>query len=219
MDKKRYIAKRAASYLKDGDVVNLGIGIPSYCADYASDEIWFQSENGLLGAGEIAAGLRKVESFCNASAMEIVPKVGASAFSHAVSFGMIRGGRVDVAILGGLQVSVEGDLANWASPGRAFGMGGAMDLVNGVKKVVIAMELCTKDGKPKIVNQCDFPLTGLKCVNHIVTEYCEIDVTENGLVLTSILDGLTVSEIQNMVEPLLIVSDNLRVMPNEWCVD
>ncbi|MGN1154894.1 MAG: 3-oxoacid CoA-transferase subunit B [Agathobacter sp.] len=216
MDKKQYIAKRAATYLKDGDVVNLGIGIPSFCADYASDNIWFQCENGLLGAGEIATGLRKVESFCNAGAIEIVPKVGACAFSHALSFGMIRGGRVDVTILGGLQVSEKGDLANWASPGRAFGMGGAMDLVNGAKKVVVAMELCTKDGKPKILKECNFPLTGKTCVDHIVTEYCEIDVTDEGLVLTGIVDGYNVENIQAMIEPLLLIKGDVRIMPHEW---
>lgn len=160
MTVREIIARRAAAYFHSGDVVNLGIGIPGLCTAFSEPGVLFQTENGYLGTGETAEGIEKTESYCNASAMEFVPVRGGSAFSHAISFGMIRGGRVDATVLGGLQVAQNGDLANWASPGRAFGMGGAMDLAIGAKKVIVAMELCTKDGKPKILNKCTFPLTG-----------------------------------------------------------
>lgn len=212
MNNREIIARRAAAYFKSGDVVNLGIGIPGLCADFAEPGVMFQTENGYLGTGGVAEGIEKTESYCNASAMEFVPIKGGSAFSHTMSFGMIRGGRVDATVLGALQVAENGDLANWASPGRAFGMGGAMDLAIGAKKVIVAMELCTKDGKAKIVNRCTFPLTGLKCVDIIVTEYGLMEVTEDGLLLTEIAPGHTPEEIQEKIEPKLKVSENLKLM-------
>lgn len=215
MTTKQIIARRAAAYFKSGDVVNLGIGIPGFCADFAEEGVLFQTENGMLGTGKAADGIENTESYCNASGIRFVPVRGASAFDTAVSFAMIRGGRVDATVLGGLQVAENGDLANWASPGRAFGMGGAMDLVNGAKKVIVAMELCTKDGKPKILKECSFPLTGVRCVDHIVTEYGVIDVTKEGLVLTEIAPEHTPEEIQEHIEPNLIVSENLKLMYEE----
>lgn len=212
MDNKRFIARRAAAYFKEGDVVNLGIGIPGLCSEFAVPGVMFQTENGMLGVGEPSTGLLKVESFCNASAQEFVPVPGASAFDTAYSFGIIRGGRMDATVLGGLEVSEQGDLSNWAMPGRAFGMGGAMDLVNGARKVIVAMEHCTKDGRPKIVKECSLPYTGRRCVNHIVTELCVIDVTDDGMVLREIRKGHTVADIQTKVEPALIISSDLREM-------
>lgn len=212
MTTREIIARRAAKYFHSGDVVNLGIGIPALCAEFSEPGVLFQTENGYLGTGGEAYGVEKTESYCNASAIEFVPVKGGSAFSHAMSFSMIRGGRVDATVLGALQVAENGDLANWASPGRAFGMGGAMDLAIGAKKVILAMEMCTKDGKPKIVKNCTFPLTGLKCVDYIVTEYGVIEVTDQGLLLTEIAPGHTPEEIQSKIEPELHVSENLIPM-------
>lgn len=212
MDTKNLIAKRAAAYFKPGDVVNLGIGIPGLCSNYALPGVMFHTENGMLGVGPLASGLEKVESFCNATAQEVVPVPGASAFHTAMSFGIIRGGRMDATVLGGLQVSQCGDLSNWALPGMAFGMGGAMDLVNGARRIIVAMEHCAKDGSPKIVKECTLPLTGLGCVDHIVTELCVIDVTEQGLVLRELAPGHTVDEIRAKTEADLLVSDDLQPM-------
>ena len=212
MDNKHIIAKRAAAYFEPGDIVNLGIGIPGLCSNYAVEGVMFHTENGLVGVGALATGLQKVESFCNATAQEVVPVPGASPVSTAMSFGVIRGGRLNATVLGGLQVSENGDLANWATPGRAFGMGGAMDLCVGAKKVIVAMELCTKDGGYKILKECTFPLTGKACVDHIVTEVCVIDVVPEGLKLVEVAPGHTAEEIQSMVEPKLIISDELKEM-------
>ena len=197
MDNRNFIAKRAAAYFRPGDVVNLGIGIPSLCGSYAVDGVLFQSENGFIGIGPtVQEGLMKNERFVNAGGVPFVPVPGSSAFDVAMSFNVIRCGRLAATVLGGLQVSAQGDLANWATPGRAFGMGGAMDLCNGARKVIVAMELVAKDGSPKVVSRCTLPLTAVKCVNHIVTDRCVIDVTEEGLVLSEIRKGHTVEEIQ-----------------------
>lgn len=212
MDNRHFIARRAAAYFQAGDVVNVGIGIPSLCGDYAVPGVLFQTENGLIGVGETADGLVKTERFYNAGGVPFVPVPGASAFDVAMSFGVIRSGRMAATVLGGLQVSAQGDLANWAAPGRAFGMGGAMDLCNGAKTVIVAMDLTAKDGSPKIVSQCTLPLTGLKCVDHIVTELCVIDVTEEGLVLQEVRRGHTPEEIQSKVEPALVVPPDLKEM-------
>ena len=143
MTSKFIIARRAAKFFHDGDVVNLGIGIPGACAEFSEDGVMFETENGYLGCGAKAEGLDVSEGYCNASGVEFIPVRGAATLTSAQSFGMIRGGRVDAAVLGGLQVSEQGDLANWGMPGRAFGMGGEMDLVNGAKKVIVAMEMLT----------------------------------------------------------------------------
>ena len=138
--------------------------------------------------------------------------LGGCGFDVAMSFGVIRSGRMAATVLGALQVSEHGDLANWATPGRAFGMGGAMDLVNGAKQVIVAMELCAKDGSPKIVKECTLPYTGRRCVDHIVTERCVIDVTPEGLMLTELRRGHSIEEIQAAVEPELIISPELKEM-------
>ena len=212
MNDRDLIAKRAARYFKSGDVVDLGIGIPSLCGSYAAPGVRFQSENGFIGIGPKAEGLMVTERYANAGGLNFVPVPGSSAFDVAMSFGIIRSGRLAATVLGALQVSARGDLANWAAPGRAFGMGGAMDLCNGAKKVIVAMELTTKDGAPKIVEACTYPLTAVECVDHIVTERCVIDVTEEGLVLSELRRGHTVEEIQAAVEPVLHVAPDLREM-------
>ncbi|HEY0209094.1 CoA-transferase [Acerihabitans sp.] len=212
MNARLRIAKRAAGYFSAGDVVNLGIGIPSLCGDYAAPGVMFHTENGLVGMGPLTSGLLAVEGFCNATGMRFAPVPGASSFDSAESFGLVRSGKLAASVLGALQVAQNGDLANWAQPGRVFGMGGAMDLVNGARQVIITMELCAKDGARKIVNACSYPLTGKRCVNHIVTEQCVIDVTEDGLVLVELLAGLTPEDIQRQVEPRLIVADSIKIM-------
>lgn len=212
MDKRAFIARRAAAYFQPGDVVNLGIGIPGLCADYAAPGVMFHTENGLLGVGPQAEGLQKVESFCNATAMEFVPVPGASAFDTALSFGLIRGGRLDATVLGGLQVSQGGDLANWASPGRAFGMGGAMDLVSGARRVIVAMEHTTPKGEAKIVPACTLPYTGRACVDHIVTELCVMDVTPAGLVLRELAPGCTVEQVRARTAAPFTVAPDLGEM-------
>lgn len=212
MDHRHLIAKRAAAYFKPGDVVNLGVGIPSLCGNYAESGVLFQSENGFIGVGPTAEGLMVNECTVNAGGVPFVPVPGASGFDVAMSFGIIRSGRMAATVLGALQVSEKGDLANWASPGRAFGMGGAMDLVNGARKVIVAMEHCTKSGAPKIVKACSLPYTGRNCVDHIVTELCVIDVTPNGLLLRELAPGHTVEEIQAKTEPVLLIADDLKEM-------
>lgn len=213
MTNREFIARRVARYFKSGDVVNLGIGIPSLCADYAELGVQFQAENGMIGVGPTASGLMMTDRSCDAGSRSFVPVPGASAFDTAMSFAIIRSGRMTATVLGGLQVSEKGDLANWASPGKAFGMGGAMDLCNGAKKVIVAMELTTKSGAPKIVRECSYPLTALHCVSHIVTEQCVIDVTPEGLVLREVRSGKTPEDIQKQVEPKLIIPEDLWTMP------
>ena len=212
LDNRHFIARRAAQYFKVGDVVNLGVGIPGLCADYTEKGIMFQTENGLIGVGDTATDLMVTDRACDASSHPFVPMPGASVFDTATSFAIIRSGRMAATVLGGLQVSAKGDLANWATPGRRFGMGGAMDLCNGARKVIVAMELTTKDGGRKIVNECSFPLTAVQCVDHIVTEQCVIDVTDEGLVLREVRQGKTPEDIQAQVEPRLIIADDLKVM-------
>lgn len=216
MNNRNFIAKRAAAYFKPGDVVNLGIGIPSLCGSYAAQGVLFQSENGFIGIGAtVNGGLMENERFVNAGGVHFEPVPGSSAFDVAMSFGVIRSGRLAATVLGGLQVSANGDLANWATPGRAFGMGGAMDLCNGAKQVIVAMELVAKDGSPKVVEKCSLPLTAIHCVDHIVTDRCVIDVTPEGLVLSEIRKGHTVEEIQAAVEPKLLVAPALIEMEED----
>ena len=212
LDNRHFIARRAAQYFQVGDVVNLGVGIPGLCADYTEKGIMFQTENGLIGVGDTATDVMVTDRACDASSHPFVPMPGASVFDTATSFAIIRSGRMAATVLGGLQVSAKGDLANWATPGRRFGMGGAMDLCNGARKVIVAMELTAKDGSKKIVNECTFPLTAVECVDHIVTEQCVIDVTPKGLVLCEIRQGKTPEDIQRQVEPKLIVAEDLKVM-------
>ncbi len=192
--------------------MNLGIGIPSACSDFSDPTVAFQTENGMLGVGPVAKALAVCDTYQNAGGINFVPVMGASAFDTAQSFAIIRSGRMSATVLGALQVSEKGDLANWASPGRKFGMGGAMDLCNGAKKVIAAMELVAKDGSKKIVKECSYPLTAVRCVDHIVTEQCVIDVTPEGLVLREIRQGKTPEDIQAQVEPKLIIPDDVKIM-------
>ncbi|MEF2074279.1 3-oxoacid CoA-transferase subunit B [Consotaella aegiceratis] len=212
MDIRNRIAKRVAAYFKPGDVVNLGIGMPALCPAYSAPGVMFHTENGLIGVGPAPTDLREVESFTNASGQPFVPLSGASAFDSAESFALVRSGRLAATVLGALQVAENGDLANWARPGKMVGMGGAMDLVTGAPKVIIAMELCAKNGAPKILKECTFPLTGRACVDHIVTEQGVIDVTPEGLVLADIIEGVTPAEIAAKIEPELIIPSTLQVM-------
>ncbi len=209
------IAMRAAREFFDGAVVNMGFGIPSLAAAYIPEgmRVAFQAENGVMGYGTLLTDADKElwdYDLINASAQFISPAPGMSVFDSATSFGMIRGKHIDITILGGLQVSEKGDLANWRIPGRTGGMGGAMDLALGSKRVIVTMEHTTKDGQPKVVRQCTYPLTARRCVNLILTDIAVIEVTEPGLLLREIAPGWTVDEVQQLTEPKLIVDPNLK---------
>lgn len=211
---KQVIAKRVALELKDGDVVNLGIGIPTLVPAYLKKgvDVILQTENGLLGMGPAPEEGKEDSELTNAGGGYITALPGASSFDSAASFGIIRGGHVDVSILGALQVDEKGDLANWMIPGKKTpGMGGAMDLLVGAKKVILAMEHTAK-GNPKIMKKCSLPLTAAGQVNLIVTEMGVIEVTEKGLVLQEIHPEFTVEQVQAATEADLIVSDHLKPM-------
>ena len=212
MDKRHLIAKRAARYFQSGDVVNLGIGIPSLCGNYAEPGVLFQAENGFIGVGATAEGLMVNERTYNAGGVPFIPVPGSSGFDVAMAFGVIRSGRLAATVLGALQVSERGDLANWSTPGRSFGMGGAMDLVNGARKVIVAMEHCTREGAPKIVKECTLPYTGRGCVDHIVTELCVIDVTKEGRLRRELAPGHTLEEVRAKTEAELSLAEDLREM-------
>ncbi|WOV83257.1 3-oxoacid CoA-transferase subunit B [Sporosarcina jeotgali] len=195
---RELIARRAEKEIANGDYVNLGIGMPTLVANYISPDktVVLQSENGLLGIGPFPTEDEVDPDLINAGKETVTASIGAAYFDSAESFAMIRGGHIDVAILGGMEVSEKGDLANWMIPGKVIkGMGGAMDLVHGAKKIIVIMDHVSKKGEPKIKKQCDLPLTGRQVVNKIITERGLIEVTPDGLVLKEVFEGYTVQDI------------------------
>ena len=215
MDIRDIIAKRIAQEFKDGMLVNLGVGIPTRIPGFLPKgiSVWLESENGIIGFNGLAKKGEEYPFFIDASNSFTTILPGGSIIDSGLSFGLIRGGHLDYTVLGALQVDEEGNLANWIVPGgRLAGMGGAMDLVTGAKKVIIATEHCSKDGKPKILKKCTFPLTGIKVVDIIVTDLAYIEVTDEGLVLKEVAPGVSVQDVIAKTEAALIIPSNVPEM-------
>ena len=210
---KETIAYRASIELEENSYVNLGIGLPSLCAKYIDEKknIKFQAENGVLGFDELSEKKAQNPNYMDAGGQFLVQKPGMSFFDSAESFSMIRAGYIDVTILGGMQVSKNGDLANWMIKDRGIGsIGGAMDLVSGAKKVIVTMEHITKKNEYKILDNCNFPITGKNCVNQIITDIAVINVTNEGLVIKEIAPKWNFDMVQELTEPKLLIKDEIK---------